>query len=118
MHQGIQPLRVYHYGCDEVGNGAWENSTQCEAISNTFTTADGKELFFKRLADITSSMNLNMAVWEDGLIKGGNTVFDRNAAKNTDVYAYAWDDVWEWGTAQRPYSMANQGYKVSSQGLR
>ena len=30
LHKGIQPLKTYHFGGDEVAKGAWENSTKCE----------------------------------------------------------------------------------------
>lgn len=29
MHKDIQPLTTYHFGGDEVSNGAWENSSAC-----------------------------------------------------------------------------------------
>ena len=30
LHKDIQPLKVYHFGGDEVANGAWENSSKCD----------------------------------------------------------------------------------------
>ena len=30
-----------------------------------------------------------------------------------NVYAYFWNNVWEWGNGERAYLMANAGYKVS-----
>ena len=30
LHKDIQPLKVYHFGGDEVAKGAWENSSRCE----------------------------------------------------------------------------------------
>ena len=30
LHRGIQPLKTYHFGGDEVAGGAWENSTKCK----------------------------------------------------------------------------------------
>ena len=34
-------------------------------------------------------------------------VFDQ-----TDVYTNAWQNIWEWGVAERAYKLANAGYKV------
>ncbi|XP_046350297.2 uncharacterized protein LOC124131228 [Haliotis rufescens] len=114
LHQDIQPLTVYHYGGDEVGNGAWVNSTACKTLfgSNTVSTGQVKEYFFTRLANLTVTRNLNMAAWEDGLVRQQNEVFDRSLAGNEEVYSYAWDNIWEWGTGGRAYDMANKGYKV------
>lgn len=30
LHAGIQPLEIFHFGGDEVPNGAWIGSPQCE----------------------------------------------------------------------------------------
>ena len=30
LHKGIQPLKTFHFGGDEVPKGAWINSTQCK----------------------------------------------------------------------------------------
>lgn len=31
-HKDIMPLKIYHFGGDEVASGAWENSTACEDL--------------------------------------------------------------------------------------
>ncbi|XP_067654006.1 uncharacterized protein [Haliotis asinina] len=114
LHHDIQPLTVYHYGGDEVGTGVWVNSTACKTLlgSDTVSTGQVKEYFFKRLANLTVARNLNLAVWEDGIVKQNNDIFDRNLAQNDDVYSYAWDNIWENLTGGRAYDMANKGYKV------
>ena len=30
LHEGIQPLKTFHFGGDEAPKGAWENSTRCK----------------------------------------------------------------------------------------
>ena len=41
-----------------------------------------------------------------------DTPYDRSYLKNKNVYAYAWDNVWEWGQGDRAYKLANADYKV------
>ena len=43
-----------------------------------------------------------------------DTPYDRSYLKNKNVYAYAWDNVWEWGQGDRAYKLANADYKVFS----
>ena len=31
-HNDVMPLKIYHFGGDEVAPGAWENSTACEDL--------------------------------------------------------------------------------------
>ena len=59
---------------------------------------------------------LNLGGWEDGLMATGSTPFNRTELPNTEVYGNAWDNVWEWGTAERAYKLANVGYKVRCRG--
>ena len=114
MHQDIQPLTTFHFGGDEVARGAWENSTNCRMIQNSpkVQTSAIKELFFKRVANITKNYELDLAAWEDGLMKSGTTPYSLADVPNSKVYAYAWDNVWEWGASGRAYMLANNGYKV------
>ncbi|KAK3755736.1 hypothetical protein QZH41_007466 [Actinostola sp. cb2023] len=50
--------------------------------------------------------------WEDGLLGDDEAPYQRSYVMNTNIYANAWDNVWEWGKATRPYKLANAGYKV------
>lgn len=34
-------------------------------------------------------------------------------AENPEVYANVWDNVWEWGTSSRTYTLANKNFLVS-----
>ncbi|PVD24214.1 hypothetical protein C0Q70_14684 [Pomacea canaliculata] len=114
MHRDVMPLTAYHFGGDEVPAGAWRNSTACAALLpglDLSSNADLKKYFAKQVSNITAHFGLDLAVWEDGLMEG-NLVFERSLLPNGQVYAYAWDNIWEWGRAGRAYQLANAGYKV------
>lgn len=40
----------------------------------------------------------------------GYKMFSLNGSH--DVYAYVYQNIWEWGNAGRAYNLANNGYKV------
>ena len=53
MHDGIQPLSVYHVGGDEVAEGAWTRSPACQRLrrmnqSGVSSAADLKTYFVQR----------------------------------------------------------------------
>jgi len=50
MHDGIQPLSVYHVGGDEVAEGAWNQSPACQRLRQTdaVTSADLEAYFIER----------------------------------------------------------------------
>ncbi|ESO84391.1 hypothetical protein LOTGIDRAFT_168843 [Lottia gigantea] len=116
LHREIMPLDIYHFGGDEVAKGAWENSSFCENLftdqSVTFDHKDIKQLFVSQVSNLTASLGLDLAAWEDGVMESGSTPYSRNLLQNENVYGYAWDNIWEWGQAGRAYSLANAGYKV------
>lgn len=120
IHAAVQPLKVFHFGGDEVAHGAWTKSPKCEALAKKlgldFTSStivkDLKEYFVRRVAAITSKFSLDAGAWEDGVLGVNNTPYDRSYLKNKNVYAYAWDNVWEWKHGDRAYKLANAGYKV------
>ncbi len=118
MHQDIQPLKIFNFGGDEVPHGAWINSTKChELIANNpdmilSTSKLIKEYFVKRVANISNDLGMNLAAWEDGLIGDGDVLYEREGLVNDEVYAYAWQNIWEWGVGSRAYRLANAGYKV------
>lgn len=121
MHAGKQPLSIYHFGGDEVAHGAWKQSSACKTLAQqrglNFSASDIvdklKDYFVQRVANITMKYNLSLAGWEDGLLGKGDVPYDRRFISNTDVYAYAWNNIWEWGGGKRAYELANAGYKVS-----
>ncbi|XP_071084142.1 beta-hexosaminidase-like [Haliotis cracherodii] len=116
LHKDISPLKIFHFGGDEVAKGAWENSTACEQVfGNGFDIADTKilkQLFLRQVANLTSQFGLDLAAWEDGMMESGSTPYQRGGLQNKNIYGYAWDNIWEWGAAARAYKLANAGYKV------
>jgi len=54
MHDGIQPLDVYHVGGDEVAEGAWSQSPACQRLKRQLgdvSSADIKAHFIERSSD-------------------------------------------------------------------
>lgn len=110
-------LTTFHMGGDEVGKGAWEQSPACKALfakgeQGVTGVADLKPYFVSKIADITNARGLNLAGWEDGLMYDATNTFNRKQFANEKVYANAWDNIWEWGVADRAYRLANAGYQV------
>ncbi|MGP9799805.1 family 20 glycosylhydrolase [Rheinheimera sp. NSM] len=110
-------LNTFHMGGDEVAAGSWLGSPACQQL---FATADNgiagvadlKPWFVSRVAEITHRRGLNLAGWEDGLMYDQQNTFNRNQFANDKVIANAWDNIWEWGVADRAYRLANNGYQV------
>ncbi|XP_060070933.1 beta-hexosaminidase-like [Ylistrum balloti] len=118
MHRDIQPLMLYHFGGDEVPNGAWVNSSACLSSSLQPDVGDPqkwKEYFVTRIARMAKQDDLELGVWEDGIV-------DHNTSEpyNQDmlgsmvghIYTYPWNNKWESGTGNQAYRLANSGYKV------
>lgn len=110
-------LSTYHMGGDEVGAGSWAESPACKALfakgeQGIAGPADLKPYFVSKLADITNKRGLSLAGWEDGLMYDPNNTFNRSAFANERVIGNAWDNIWEWGVADRAYRLANAGYQV------
>ena len=115
LHQDIQPLKKFHFGGDEIA-GAWKDSPICKdflANNNHGITSvtDLSRYFVERIAAITANYDLNLGGWEDGLMNEGK-VYPRGQLANTKVSGNAWQNIWEWGVADRAYNLANNGYDV------
>ncbi|CAL1546612.1 unnamed protein product [Lymnaea stagnalis] len=112
--QASQPLTMFHMGGDEVGPGAWVNSSACKSLKSAGLLMGGspKSHFFQRVSNLSAERGLSLAAWEDGLMEEGNNPFNLTKTPSKIVYAYTWDNVWEWGTVPRTYTLANRGYKV------
>lgn len=103
-----------------MAHGAWTKSPACKQLAHklgmNFTSPtivkDLKEYFVRRVADVSSKYCLDLGAWEDGVLGVKDTPYDRSFLKNKNVYAYAWDNVWEWGQGDRAYKLANADYKV------
>lgn len=113
MHQDIQPLQVFHFGGDEVPEGAWEDSPECERIlGGGLSTNRLQQLFVRRVSVLANAHGLDLAGWEDGLMRNSDTPYNRSIFPNENVYGYFWNNIWDFGRAKRAYVMANAGYKV------
>ncbi|WP_299021065.1 family 20 glycosylhydrolase [uncultured Photobacterium sp.] len=115
LHQDIQPLKTFHFGGDEIA-GAWKDSPVCQSFiaNNNKGITNVSELsryFVERISTITANHGLNLGGWEDGLMHN-NKVYSRGQMANKLVAGNAWQNIWEWGVADRAYNLANNGYGV------
>ncbi|WP_331344823.1 family 20 glycosylhydrolase [Cellvibrio sp. UBA7661] len=109
-------LVTFHMGGDEVGAGSWTASPACNALfakgeMGVAGPADLKPYFVSKVAAITAARGLDLGGWEDGLMYDPNNTFNRAQFANKHVLANAWDNIWEWGVADRAYRLANAGYE-------
>ena len=115
MHEDIQPLEVFHFGGDEVPEGAWDGSRACQDLLKDKANGEDFDLmryFVTRVASIVAEEGLNMAGWEDGLIGGGEPYELDELPSGSTYSTYSWNNIWEWGGGRQLYMMANAGYKV------
>lgn len=89
--------------------GAWQKSDACEPLVQKGHNL--KHVFNTRVARIAANLGLHVQAWEDGLMNG-TTPFPLEDMATEQVFVNAWDNVWEWGSAARAYTLANLGYKV------
>ena len=110
LHTDIQPLKVFHFGGDEVPHGAWVNSPAC---TDNLTPEERMENFIYAVAEIVNDEGLDLAGWEDGLMKDEENAYDRSKMPNAQVYGYTWNNIWEWGGGPRAYILANNDFRVN-----
>ncbi|WP_102505781.1 family 20 glycosylhydrolase [Salinivibrio kushneri] len=115
VHRDIQPLDTFHFGGDEIA-GAWKASPVCQAFiadndAGVNSVDDLSQYFVERISHITQRHQLDLGGWEDGLMHN-NKVYPRAQLANEHVYGNAWQNIWEWGVADRAYNLANNGYGV------
>ncbi|CCQ10331.1 Beta-hexosaminidase [Pseudoalteromonas luteoviolacea B = ATCC 29581] len=110
-------LENLHFGGDEVGAGSWAGSAYCQALfsapnNGVAGVADLKPYFTKRVAEIFAKRGIAPGAWEDGLMYDRTNPFKRDEFPNEVFTANVWDNIWEWGVADRAYRLANDGYQV------
>lgn len=110
-------LENLHFGGDEVGAGSWTNSPACqkmfeEAGNGVAGPADLKPYFTQRVAKMLAKRGIAPGAWEDGLMYDRVNTFNREEFPNPVFTANAWDNIWEWGVADRAYRLANNDYQV------
>ena len=111
-----QDLDVFNFGGDEVPTTAWVNSSACKNLDVDFAVdrLNIKKYFVEKVSEVAKKKGLGMAAWEDGVMYDGlhNLPFNLSDLAVDTVYAYAWNNIWEWGSGSRAYRLANAGYKV------
>lgn len=109
-------LSTFHMGGDEVGKGSWTRSPVCEKLFSqqlgVAGPADLKPYFVSRVSQLAEQRGMDLMGWEDGLMYDRTNTFNREQFVNEKVIANAWDNIWEWGVADRAYRLANNGYQV------
>ncbi|MCF6434936.1 family 20 glycosylhydrolase [Pseudoalteromonas sp. MMG022] len=110
-------LTNLHFGGDEVGAGSWEKSKACQNLfaqpnNGVSGVADLKPYFTQRVAEMLNKRGIAPGAWEDGLMYDRVNPFNRSAFPNKTFTANVWDNIWEWGVADRAYRLANEGYQV------
>ncbi|MFC3033072.1 family 20 glycosylhydrolase [Pseudoalteromonas fenneropenaei] len=113
---GVQ-LTNLHFGGDEVGVGSWQQSPACQALfaegkPGVIGVQDLKPYFTKRVSEIFARRGIAPGAWEDGLMYDTTNPFKRDEFANKTFTANVWDNIWEWGVADRAYRLANDGYQV------
>lgn len=110
-------LTNLHFGGDEVGKGSWAGSPVCQALfdkpdNGVSGVADFKPYFTKRVAELLNARGISPGAWEDGLMYDTLNTFNRKELPNEIFTANVWDNIWEWGVADRAYRLANNNYQV------
>ncbi|WP_404341360.1 family 20 glycosylhydrolase [Pseudoalteromonas mariniglutinosa] len=113
---GVQ-LNNLHIGGDEVGVGSWLGSPICQAMfadpnNGVAGAADLKPYFTQRVAQLLEKRGISPGIWEDGIMYDKTNPFKRDEFANDTFTVNAWDNIWEWGVADRAYRLANAGYQV------
>jgi hexosaminidase len=110
-------LTNIHFGGDEVGSGSWEDSPICQTLFNDANngiagSADLKPYFTQKVAAIFAKRGITPGAWEDGLMYDKITPFKRDEFPNKTFTVNVWDNIWEWGVADRAHRFANNDYQV------
>ena len=77
-------LQTFHVGGDEVPQGPWLSSPVCSRLRESGVTLDLKTYLVSQLANMTSLYNIDLAIWEDGVMSG-DTPMERGPLPNRSV---------------------------------
>jgi hexosaminidase len=117
------PLRTWHTGGDEVGDGAWTGSPACAQLYQTSSevksAADVHGYFIRRVNALAKARSLGLRGWSDGMRKSvpgpNNQPQKVFLDPKTDLDGNAVSTNW-WGTLfwwdNSAYELANKGFKV------
>lgn len=110
LHKDIQPLKIIHFGGDEVPRGAFAKSPICKnfLINNPTLRGKLKSYFMKSVISAADRYNVTIQAWEDGLMPNRDALpldVSEWTSKN-DVTINAWTN------PRILFPYANAGYKV------
>lgn len=115
--QDILPLKVFHFGGDEVPQEAYSGSPACieflRSHKKLSSSKDLKAYFVRRAAMIVARYGLSPMGWEDAFTMANGMPVSVEELQSKEVVSQAWYNTWESGLAHRAYQYANAGYKVS-----
>ncbi len=120
-------LTTMHTGGDEVPNGAWTKSPECDTYfaQNPDLHTDVKALqtdFLVRMSEILDEYNVILGGWEEvalhithkkdenGVEKEVKDINPNFIGKN--IQPYVWNSVFGWGNEDLGYKLANAGYPI------
>lgn len=115
------PLRLLHFGGDEVPAGVWKGSPAAHKLmkenSQVKTVDDLWYYFYGNINRMLKAKGLTMYGWEEMAMRkttvSGKTVMVPNPDfANQNVHSDVWNNVIGWGAEDLPYQQANAGYKV------
>ena len=115
------PLKLVHFGGDEVPAGVWKGSPAVQALmkqeSNLQTVDDLWYYFYSKLKAMLKGKGLSLYGWEEMALR--KTMQNGKAATipnpdfaNDNVHVDVWNNVIGWGAEDLAYRLANAGYKV------
>lgn len=111
------PLKLIHTGGDEVPQGAWTGSPECDRLirdeSYLQSAADLHAYFVQRYLDIAAKYDLKIGGWEEIVLRHTRDGLAPNMdLLNRGILAYAWNAIVGSGGEDIAYQLANAGYDV------
>ena len=112
------PLKIIHFGGDEVPAGAWQGSPAFKRLMQADTTIHSTDdlwpYYYTRVADILKAYGLYLTAWEEtGMVKNKQKIAVINTALlDKNVHLEVWNNVLGWGAEDLAYKQANAGFKV------
>lgn len=116
MQKDIVPLQRFHFGGDEVPDGAYVKSPICTEFLQSHKDLSGpkdlKAYFIRKISEILVHHGLEVQGWEDGFSSASGNMMPLSSFKSKVVVSQSWYNIWERAYAKRAYQYANEGYKV------
>lgn len=119
------PLTTMHTGGDEVPNGVWVGSPECQKYfaDHSELNNDVKALhtdFLRRMYEILQPYNLTLAGWEEIALHITHKTVDGKEKEVKEInptfagkfQPYVWNSVFGWGNEDLGYKLANAGYPI------